>query len=375
MVMDVMIKAADIEGKFNDVMHLEVGQPATGAPKAASKAIADALDIPSSHGYTLAQGIEPLREGIARHYKRWYNLDVASHNVIVTVGSSLGFAMVFLGCFDNGDRVAITNPGYSGYRNLMTAVGIEPVDLPAGPEQGWIPQIKDLEAMSPLPDGVIIANPPNPTGVVIPPDAFARIVKWCHEKGVRLISDEIYHGVTYDIEADTALRSSSSAIVINSFSKFFSMTGHRVGWMILPDDLVDPMERLAQNCVISVPTLSQIAAAAAISSNEAIAEMEEHVKRYRVNRDILLDNLPEKFLGNVAPAEGAFYLYADTSQISDNSLELSSRLLDDIHVATTPGLDFDHTNGHLALRLSFAGKAEDMKTAAERITKWVKNNT
>jgi aspartate/methionine/tyrosine aminotransferase len=341
---------------------------------AASQAIIDSLKLPSSHGYTLTPGIKPLREGIARHYKRWYNLDVAADNVMVTVGSTLGFTMAFLTCFDHGDRIAMTNPGYPAYRNLMRSVGIEAVNLPAGANEGWIPRLEDLKAISPRPDGLIMANPPNPTGVVIPADDLARIAKWCHDNGVRLISDEIYHGITYDIDADTALRSSPSAIVINSFSKYFSMTGYRVGWMILPDDLMDPFERLAQNCIISVPTLSQIAATAAITDESAFAELDSHVKRYRTNRDILLDNLPEVFLGNFAPAEGTFFLYADTSRISDNSVELADRLLNEAHVATTPGVDFDPVNGHLGLRLSYAGTSEDMKMAAGRITEWVKNN-
>lgn len=374
MVMDVMAKAAILEEQQHSIIHLEVGQPSTGAPKPASQAIIDALDTPSSHGYTLTLGINPLRRGIARHYKRWYNEDVSPDNVIATVGSSVGFAMAFLTCFDHGDRIAITNPGYSAYRNLMLSVGIEAVNLPAGAAEDWMPRIEDLAAMDPRPDGLIMASPSNPTGVVMAPEKLKELAEWCHENGVRLISDEIYHGITFDVEQATALSYSPSAIVVNSFSKYFSMTGHRVGWMIVPDDLIDPMERLAQNCVISVPTLSQIAAAEAITNEKALAELESHVARYRINRDILLDELPEVFLGKVAPPQGAFYIYADTSAISDNSLDLADRLLAEAHVATTSGLDFDPINGHHTLRLSFAGTTEDMKEGARRITEWVKNN-
>jgi len=375
MVMDVMAKAAVLEDMNRTIMHLEVGQPSTGAPKAASEAIVAALSNPASHGYTLSTGMTPLRRGIARHYKRWYDLDIDPERVMVTVGSSMGFAMAFLTCFDAGDRIAMTNPGYSAYRNLMKSVGLETVDLPARSAQNWVPRLDDLEALSPRPDGLILASPSNPTGVVLKPEELAAIARWCDANGVRLISDEIYHGITFGVDHSCALETSSSAIVVNSFSKYFSMTGHRVGWMIVPEDLVDPLDRLTQNCVISVPTLSQIAATAAITDEAALAELAGHVDRYRINRDILLDHLPEKFLGNVAPAEGAFYIYADTSAISNDSVILADRLLNEANVATTPGVDFDTEEGHLAIRLSFAGTSEEMKQAAKNITAWVQNNT
>ena len=375
LVMDVMAKAAVLEEQNENIIHLEVGQPSTGAPAAASQAIVNALGDPFTHGYTLPLGIDALRRGIARHYKRWYDHDVSPDNVIATVGSSLGFAMAFLTCFEHGDRIAITNPGYSAYRNLMTSVGVEAVSLPAGPEEGWMPRIEDLEALDPRPDGLIMASPSNPTGVVMREAEMKALAEWCHNNGVRLISDEIYHGITFDVEVVTALKYSPSAIVVNSFSKYFSMTGHRVGWMIVPDDLIDPIERLAQNLVISVPTISQIAAAEAITNEACLAELDAHVERYRLNRDILLENLPQKFLGKVAPPEGAFYIYADTSQISNDSLQLADRLLSEAHVATTAGMDFDPEAGHLALRLSFAGTTEDMREGARRITAWVNENT
>ena len=375
MVMDVMAKAAVLEEMNRTIMHLEVGQPSTGAPKAASEAIVAALSNPASHGYTLSTGMTPLRRGIARHYKRWYDLDIDPERVMVTVGSSMGFAMAFLTCFDAGDRIAMTNPGYSAYRNLMKSVGLETVDLPARSAQNWVPRLDDLEALSPRPDGLILASPSNPTGVVLKPEELAAIARWCDANGVRLISDEIYHGITFGVDHSCALETSSSAIVVNSFSKYFSMTGHRVGWMIVPEDLVDPLDRLTQNCVISVPTLSQIAATAAITDEAALAELAGHVDRYRINRDILLDHLPEKFLGNVAPAEGAFYIYADTSAISNDSVILADRLLNEANVATTPGVDFDTEEGHLAIRLSFASTSEEIKQAAKNITAWVQNNT
>jgi aspartate/methionine/tyrosine aminotransferase len=375
MVMDVMRRAAKIEQSQKDVLHLEAGQPSTGAPQASCQAIIDALPDPSSHGYTLSPGIAPLRQGIARHYQRLYGLNVSADNIMVTVGSSLGFLMAFLTCFDVGARVAVTNPGYAAYRNLLYSVGLKAIDLPAGAEQGWVPRIEDLVQLSPKPDGLLIASPANPTGVVLSAEQMAEISTWCHDNDVRLISDEIYHGINFDVDCTTALATSPSAIIVNSFSKYFCMTGYRVGWMVLPDDLVDPVERLAQNCVISVPTLSQIAAATAITDSTALAEMESHIKRYRVNRDVLLNELPEAFLGNVPPVQGAFYIYADTSRISADSIDLTNRLLDEAHVATTSGTDFDKVNGLLTLRLSFAGSEADMVEAAKRITHWVKLNT
>jgi len=374
MVMDVMQKAEDLEARGEKVIHLEVGQPSSGAPKAACKAIVDALGEPSSHGYTLSLGIPSLRNGIAAHYDQLYNVRVKPENVIVTVGSSLGFAMAFLTCFDHGDTVAMTNPGYAAYRNLMMSVGLRPMMIDCRAEQGWKLSVADLDAMDPVPDGIIIASPANPTGVVLNASEMAAITGWCDARGVRLISDEIYHGITFDVEAATALATSSDAIVVNSFSKYFSMTGHRVGWMIAPDNLVDPLERLAQNCVISVPTLSQIAAAAAISDPSAKAELEEHVRRYKRNRDILLNGLDPRFLGNAAPAEGAFYIYADTSEISDDSMNLADRLLNEAHVATTPGLDFDTEQGRSSIRISFAGTNDDMQKAVRRINAWVRDN-
>jgi len=374
MVMDVMQKAAELEDRGEQIIHLEVGQPSTAAPRAACQAIIDALAEPASHGYALSLGIPPLREGIAAHYARAYGVAVRPENIIITVGSSLGFAMAFLTCFDHGDTVAMTNPGYAAYRNLMLSVGLKPMMLNCRAEQGWKLTLQDLEALDPLPDGLIIASPSNPTGVVMAPREMAAITSWCDSKGVRLISDEIYHGITFDTEAATALATSSQAIVVNSFSKYFSMTGHRVGWMIAPDDLMDPLERLAQNCVISVPTLSQIAAAAAITDPSARQEMEQHVARYRQNRDILLAGLDPRFLGKAPPAEGAFYLYCDTSQISNDSLELADRLLNEAHVATTSGLDFDTDEGRSWLRLSFAGSNADMQEAVRRINTWISAN-
>ena len=372
MVMDVMAKAADLEAKKGEsVMHLEVGQPSTGAPLPARQAMIAAMDLPSSHGYTLTAGIVPLRRGIANHYKRFYGLDISEDNVMATVGSSLGFATAFLCCFDEGETIAMTNPGYSAYRNLMVAMGLKPLLIDLSPEDGWRFSRKHLDALDDMPDGLIIASPSNPTGVVMTCDELKGVAEWCDENNVRLISDEIYHGISFGVDTASILEFSPNAVIVNSFSKFFSMTGHRVGWMIVPDDLVDPMDRLGQNAVISVPTLSQIAATAAITDPDAISELEAHIDRYRRNRDILLAGLDQRLLNNVEPPEGAFYIYLDTTRVSPDSVDLADRLLNEAKVATTPGADFDPVNGHKALRLSFAGSEDDMHEAVRRVNAWM----
>ena len=373
-VMDVMQRAAELqkrEGK--EIIHLEVGQPSTAAPLPAQKAMIDAMREPASHGYALSLGQGRLRRGIADHYRR-SGVAVEPGSIIVTVGSSLGFLMSFTACFDPGDVVAMTNPGYSAYRNLMVACGLEPMLIELSAEDGWRFGRRHLDALGKAPDGLVMASPANPTGVVMTRDEVRGVVEWCAENGVRLVSDEIYHGITYGVDATSVLEFTRDAVIVNSFSKFFSMTGHRVGWAVVPGELEDRMGRLAQNMVISVPTLPQIAATAAITDPAAIEELEGHVERYRRNRDILLEGLDPRLLNNAAPPEGAFYLYLDTSRISPDSVDLANRLLDEAFVATTPGIDFDTANGGKALRLSFAGTEDDMSEAVRRINSWVEAN-
>ena len=374
-VMDVMARAAEVEKEHGErVIHLEIGQPSTGAPEAARRAMVEAMEDPSSHAYTLTRGIAPLRSGIAEHYRRTCGLEIEVDRIMTTVGSSLGFHMSFLVCFEPGDVVAMTNPGYATYRNLMTASGLKPALIELSAEEGWRFNRGHLEAFGQIPDGLIIASPSNPTGMVLTRDEMEGVVDWCAENEVRLISDEIYHGITFGGPAVSALEFTRDAVVVNSFSKFFSMTGHRVGWMVMPDDVAERMYKMGQNTYISVPTLPQIAATAAISDPAAIAELESHVERYRRNRDILLEGLDPRLLNNAAPPEGAFYLYLDSSRVSPDSADLASRLLEEALVATTSGLDFDPVNGDKALRLSFAGTEEDMAEAVARINSWVGAN-
>ena len=370
MAMDVMRLAAELDAAGGDIVHLEVGQPSSSAPQLVIKALCDSMTKQKTHGYAVALGIPELRQRIAKHYQDWYNIDLDSDRVAVTVGSSMAFAISFLAAFDVGDRIAIPNPGYPAYRNLMLGMGLEPVILPAGPSEGWLPRLQDMEKWEKLPDGLMIASPHNPTGVVIPDDELKNICQWYKKNGVRLISDEIYHGLSYTDRCETALKYNDDVIVINSLSKYFSMTGWRVGWMILPEKLVNSAEKLAQNLYISAPTPNQIAA---VKAFDCMEELDEHVNRYKENRQVLLSGLPAEFLGKAAPCDGAFYIYADISLLSDDSISFAKELLDETGVATTPGVDFDPVRGHRYLRLSFAGSTQSMHEAVNRINSFVKD--
>jgi aspartate/methionine/tyrosine aminotransferase len=349
------------------VIRMEVGQPSTGAPAAAVEAAIAAMRAGETLGYTEALGVRPLRERIARLYAERYGVEVPVARIAVTVGASGAFPLAFLAAFDRGDRIALASPFYPPYVNILTALGLMPVMLEAGPESRYQPTVAMLEALDPLPDGLIVASPCNPAGTMLHADELAAIARWCTGHGVRLISDEIYHGLTYGEPATTAA-AIPGAVVINSFSKYWSMTGWRVGWMVLPEDLARPVERLAQNLFISAPGVSQVAALAAF---EADAELRGHVARYAANRALLLDALPKAGIDRLAPAEGAFYLYADVGHLTNDSAAWCTRMLAEIAVAATPGVDFDRTRGHRTVRFSFCGATDDMAEAAERIRRWL----
>ncbi len=349
------------------VIRMEVGQPSTGAPAAAVEAAIAAMRAGETLGYTEALGIRPLRERIARLYAERYGVEVPVARIAVTVGASGAFPLAFLAAFDRGDRIALASPFYPPYVNILTALGLEPVLLEAGPESRYQPTVAMLEALDPPPDGLIVASPCNPAGTMLHAHELAAIARWCGTHGVRLISDEIYHGLTYGEPAATAA-AIPGAVVINSFSKYWSMTGWRVGWMVLPEDLVRPVERLAQNLFISAPGVSQVAALAAF---EADSELRGHVARYAANRALLLEALPRAGIANLAPAEGAFYLYADVGHLTNDSAAWCTRMLAEIAVAATPGMDFDRTRGHRTVRFSFCGATADMAEAAERIRRWL----
>lgn len=369
-VMDVMQAAARRQASHGDCLHLEVGQPSTPAPQGVLAAAHHALD---HHvlGYTLALGIPPLRDAIAGHYRTTYGVEVPSDRIVVTTGSSGGFILAFLAAFDAGDRVALASPGYPAYRNILQAVDVEPVLLAAGPDSRYQPTVGMLEraqAQHGRLDGLIVASPANPTGTMLTRAELADLAQYCRETGIRLISDEIYHGITYGTVATTAAAACDQAIVVNSFSKYYSMTGWRLGWLVVPESLHRSVECLAQNLFISPPSLSQHAAVAAF---DCTGELDANVARYAANRALLLEALPRAGFDRLAPPDGAFYLYADVAHLTNDSRELCARMLAETGVAITPGVDFDPAQGHRTVRFSYAGSTEDMAEAARRLERWL----
>lgn len=371
MVMDVIAAAnarqAALPPGAPPVIRMEVGQPGTGAPAGAVAAAMAALQSGHALGYTEALGRRSLRQRIAAHYRAWYGLDVPVERVAVTVGASGAFPLAFLASFNPGDRVALAAPFYPPYVNILTALGMVPVVVEAGPETRFQPSVAMLERMDPLPDGLIVASPSNPAGTMLHPEELAAIATWCDSRGVRLISDEIYHGLHYDSPISTAAACSPSAVVVNSFSKYFSMTGWRVGWMVMPEDLVRPVECVAQSMFISAPYISQVAAEAAFDCGE---ELEANVARYRRSRDGLLRALPQAGFADLSPAEGAFYLFADIGGRSNDSQAFCKRMLAEVGVAASPGVDFDRNRGNRFVRFSYCGTEADMQEAAERLRGW-----
>ncbi len=368
-VMEVMRAAIDREAAGERVIHMEVGQPGAPAPRPVLDAARAALD----HGrlaYTEALGLRALRTRIARYYADMHGLDVPMDRIAVTTGSSAGFNLAFLAAFDHGERIALAAPGYPAYRNFLHALGLEVVDIPVDASTRYVLTPAMLEAAhreTPL-AGVLVASPANPSGTVMQPAALRALIDAAHDLGIRFISDEIYHGLVYEGVAETALRFSPDAIVVNSFSKYYCMTGWRIGWMVLPESLVRPVERIAQNLYISPPELSQIAAIAAF---EATPELEAIKATYADNRRILLDRLPAIGFDEFHAVDGAFYVYASVRRFSNDSIEFTRRMLHEAGVAATPGPDFDRVRGHQWMRFSFAGTTPDMAEAMDRIGVWL----
>lgn len=367
-VMDVMRAALALESAGRSVMHMEVGQPGTAAPQAARTAVLRALEE-GPLGYTMALGCDPLRARIARHYNDWYGVQINPERVLITTGSSAAFVLAFLGVFDAGDSVAVPSPGYPCYRHILKTLGQRPVTIKTGPATGWMPTADDLARAVRRDDikGLLIASPANPTGTMLEEGRLAELVSVCQREGIWLLSDEIYHGLTYTRVAKTALAHSDNVIVINSFSKYFSMTGWRVGWIIVPDALVRVLERLAQNLYISPPAVAQ---AAALGAFDGMDELEANRRVYAQNRKLLLDELPKAGFRSFAPADGAFYMYCDVSSITDDSHALACAILKETGVATTPGVDFDAERGIHFIRFSYAGKTEDIIEATQRLKRW-----
>jgi aspartate/methionine/tyrosine aminotransferase len=364
-VMRVLAAAAQRRAQGRPVFDLSAGQPATSAPSAVRLAAHHALDH-DRLAYTGAAGLLELRIAIAGHYAERYGLSVAPASIITTTGSSGGFLLAFLACFRPGDTVVVTRPGYPAYRNMLVALGCLIVEVDTGDR--FALRVADLEALNVRPAGLVLASPANPTGTMIEAGELTAIVRWCELHDVRLISDEIYHGITYAAAATSAWASGRQSIVVNSFSKYFSMTGWRLGWLLAPDDLIDSIDTLAGNFALCPPTLAQHAAVHAFDS---YAELEENVQRYQANRAILQQRLPELGIDRIAPVDGAFYVYADVSRWTNDSLRWSARLLEDTGVALAPGIDFDRVNGGKFIRICFAGATEQLAEAIERLGEWL----
>jgi aspartate/methionine/tyrosine aminotransferase len=366
-VMDVWAAAGERQRTHGDLVNLSAGQPSTPAPLPVRAAAMRSLER-DVLGYTVALGLPELRAAVAGHYAHTHGLAVDPADVVMTTGSSGGFLLAFLAAFDVGDRVAMARPGYPCYRNILTALGCEVVELPCGPETRHQPTVAMLEALDEPVAGVVVASPANPTGTVLPPDELAALATYCARSGIQLISDEIYHGISYPGAPATscAWTTSREAVVVNSFSKYFSMTGWRLGWLLVPERLRRAVDRLTGNFTICPPALAQHAAVAAFTP-EGYAEADGHVARYGTNRALLLDGLTGLGIDRLAPADGAFYVYADVSHLTGDSMAFTYRLLAETGIAVAPGVDFDPVDGHQWIRFSFAGATDDIVTALQRL--------
>ncbi|WP_227269654.1 pyridoxal phosphate-dependent aminotransferase [Roseobacter weihaiensis] len=360
-VMDVMEAARRAEASGRHIIHMEVGQPGTGAPKAATEALARAM-AQESLGYTVALGLPALRARIAWLYGDWYDVDLDPNRVVITPGSSGGFILAFTALFDTGDRVGIGAPGYPSYRQILRALDLEPVDIQTAAENRLQPVAADLEGLALK--GLMVASPANPTGTMLDRPAMQTLIAAAAAHDAAFISDEIYHGIEYDAKAVTALQVTDDAYVINSFSKYFSMTGWRVGWLVVPEDHVRVIERIAQNMFICAPHASQLAALAAMEASE---ELEANMAVYRANRALMLKGLPEAGFTRIAPPDGAFYVYADVSDVTQDSRAFAAEILEKAGVAVTPGLDFDPVRGHQTLRFSYARSTADIAEGLARL--------
>ena len=371
-VMDLLAAATARQRTHGDVLNLVAGQPSTPAPRPVREAAKRALDN-DVLGYTPALGIPELREAICGHYRRMYDLDVTADDVVATTGSSGAFLLAFLAAFEPGDRVAMARPGYPCYRNVLTALGCEVVELPCGPAERYQPTVQMLESLERPVQGLVVASPANPTGTMVLPDELAALARWCEDHGVQLVSDEVYHGIEYaePMLHSCAWATSRESVVFNSFSKYFSMTGWRLGWMLAPERLRRPVDVLTGNFTICPPVLAQHAALAAFT-DESYAEADAHVARYAKNRTVLLDGLPRLGITDRAPADGAFYVYANVSHLTDDAMGFCRRVLAETGVAMTPGIDFDTAAGSRFIRISFAGSTDEVASALDRLEAWLR---
>lgn len=364
-VMDVMEAARAEEAAGRSIVHMEVGQPGTPAPAPARAALARAMER-GPLGYTVALGLPALRARIARLYGEWYGLDLDPGRVVVTAGSSAGFILAFTSLFEAGDRVAIGEPGYPSYRNILKALSLAPVGIATRAERRFQPAPGDLTGDL---AGLLVASPANPTGTMLGREDLAALIAAAAERRIAFISDEIYHGIQYGAPAVSALEISDEVYVINSFSKYFSMTGWRIGWMVVPEAHVRRIERLVQNLFICAPHASQVAALAAMEAGDELAG---NLEVYRANRALMLEGLPAAGFTRIAPPDGAFYVYADVSHLTTDSRAFAARILREAGVAVTPGLDFDPQRGAGSLRFSYAGATADIATGLSRLREWMR---
>ncbi len=367
-VMDLLAASAARQRTHGDMLNLLAGQPMTGAPKPVREEAKRLLDSGDPLGYTPAAGILELREAIARHHQRAHGIDVSADEVVVTTGSSGGFLLAFLAAFEVGDRVAMARPGYPCYRNVLTALGCEVVEIATGPETRFQPTVEQLEELGDI-KGLVVASPANPTGTMLLPSELAALAAYCEDRKIQLISDEIYHGIEYAEPhlARSAWETSREAVVFSSFSKYFSMTGWRIGWMLVPQRLGRAVDVLTGNFTICPPVIAQRACLAAFD-DASYAELDGHVARYADNRRILLDGLPRLGITELAPADGAFYVYADVGHLTDDTMAFAHRLLSTSGVAVAPGIDFDTVDGGRFIRLSFAGPGSEIEEALDRLS-------
>ncbi|MGH6946375.1 MAG: pyridoxal phosphate-dependent aminotransferase [Kiloniellales bacterium] len=368
LALDILRQANARAAAGDSVLHLEVGEPATAAPEAVRRAAIAAIEA-GRVGYTDAGGLPSLRRRIARSYLERYGEEVDPARVMVTTGSSGGFLLAFLAAFDVGDRVALAAPGYPAYRYILSAVGLEPVLLPVTAADRYQPTPALLDSLERPVDGLIVASPSNPTGTMLDRQHLAALLNYCRARGIRVVSDEIYHGITFGPSPTTVLSLGDEAIVVNSFSKYFSMTGWRIGWLVLPEALVRSVECLIQSLFISAPLVSQVAGEAAFDCK---AELDAYVAAYARKRNLLVERLPKAGFTRLAPADGAFYLYADVGDLTNDSQNFCARMLEEIGVAMTPGVDFDPERGHRFVRISFAGAESEIASACDRLERWIK---
>ena len=365
-VMDVMNDAEKLEAKGKKIIHMEVGQPGTSAPHNAKKAVLNSLEK-NNLGYTVAVGLPELREKISKLYKDWYKVEIDPNRIIITSGSSGAFVLSFCALFDEGDKIGIAAPGYPSYRQILKAQNLLPISIKTFKKNRYQP-IKD-DILNKNLSGLLIASPANPTGTMLSYNELKSLIDTCTENNISFISDEIYHGIEYEKKAVSALEISDDCYVINSFSKYFSMTGWRIGWMIVPSNHIRRVERLAQNLFICAPHVSQVAAIAALDSKK---ELNKNLKEYNKNRILMIKGLKECGFEDIAPPDGAFYIYADISKFSENSLDFVKDLLYTTGVAITPGVDFDENRGNKTIRFSYARSHNDIKEGLIKIKKFMK---